>query len=672
MLQGQYEPSLVLVSMLVAVLASYTALALAGRVADAQAPARAWWMAGGAFAMGTGIWAMHFVGMLAFRLPIPLGYDFGITLLSWLLPVVASAGALWLFSLPTVTPAILAGSAVLLGLGINAMHYLGMAALRMTPGIHWDGRLVALSIAIAIVAAGASLWIARRLRRPGPRVLHYRAVAAVAMGAAIVGMHYTGMAAAHFPQGSICGAAAGSSFSPTQLALLVITGTVSLLAIALLTAVFDARLEARSQLLAATRRAADERRRLLKLERSARAEAERLSDVKDQFLATLSHELRTPLNAILGWVQILRRKGDPASVERGLEIIERNARLQASLIEDLLDVSRIVSGNVRLEKQAVRIGAVLDAALEAVRPTALAKCIEMHAHLDTEADEVWGDPARLQQVVWNLLTNALKFTSEGGMVRVRVAREGESVVATISDNGAGIDAAFLPHVFERFRQADGSTTRRHGGLGLGLSIVRQLVELHGGTVAAHSDGPGCGATFVLSLPVAMALHGQEARPQGAAELRVTPRAEASAGLCGVRVLVVDDDADARQVLEHILRDGGAKVLAAAGAEDALRALVEERPDVLVSDIGMPDVDGYELVRRVRELGDPALARLPALALSAFTRERDETRAREAGFDGYVPKPLEAEILVREIARLAQGRIAGERQTGVVPSRDPTT
>jgi signal transduction histidine kinase/ActR/RegA family two-component response regulator len=660
MLQGQYEPSLVVVSMLVAVLASYTALALAGRLSDAQPSVRAWWMGGGAFAMGTGIWAMHFIGMLAFRLPIPLGYDFGITLLSWLLPVVASAGALWLFSLPTVTPAILAGSAVLLGLGINAMHYLGMAALRMSPHIAWDWLLVALSIAIAIGAAGASLWIARRLRRPGPRVLQYRAGAAVAMGAAIVGMHYTGMAAAGFPAGSICGAAAGSSFTPTQLALLVITGTVSVLGIALLTAVFDGRLEARSQLLAASQRAADERRRLLDLERSARAEAERLSDVKDQFLATLSHELRTPLNAILGWVQILRRKSDAESVERGLETIERNARLQATLIEDLLDMSRIVSGNVRVEKQPVRIVAVLDAALEAVRPTALAKRIEMHAHVETEADEVCGDPARLQQVIWNLLTNALKFTPEGGTVHVRVRREGGNVVTAVSDNGGGIDPAFLPHVFERFRQADGSTTRRHAGLGLGLSIVRQLVELHGGTVSAESDGPGLGATFTVTLPAAVPANGQ-APEYGAAHGTGSARAAAAPGLAGVRVLVVEDDSDARLVVQHILRDAGAEVALASSADEALLALVTGRPDVLVSDIGMPDVDGYELMRRVRGLADPALAGLPALALSAFTRERDEVRAREAGFDSYVPKPMEAEGLVREIARLVEARSGGSQE-----------
>jgi CheY-like chemotaxis protein len=269
--------------------------------------------------------------------------------------------------------------------------------------------------------------------------------------------------------------------------------------------------------------------------------------------------------------------------------------------------------------------------------------------------------------VWNLLTNALKFTPEGGAVRVRVAREGENVVVTVADNGGGIDAEFLPHVFERFRQADGSTTRRHGGLGLGLSIVRQLVELHGGTVMADSKGLGCGATFTVSLPAAGGLHAQDAPSQGGDHAPRKPRADGAPRLPGVRVLVVDDDADTRLVLEHILRDAGAQVSLAASADEAMHALATQRPDVLVSDIGMPDVDGYELMRRVRALPDASCARLPALALSAFTRERDETRAREAGFDTYVPKPLEAELLVREIARLTQS----SKQAGSLGPLEPS-
>jgi signal transduction histidine kinase/CheY-like chemotaxis protein len=648
MMQGEYQLSLVVVSVLVAVLASYTALALAARVWHAEPALARWWIAGGAFAMGTGIWSMHFIGMLAFRLPIPLGYDLGITMLSWLLPIAVSAGALWLVTQRQVSRKLIVGSAVLMGLGINAMHYLGMAALRMQPGIRWDATLVAASIAIAIGASAAGLAMALKLRGGQGQVVRYRLVAAALMGAAIAGMHYTGMAAAEFPADSVCGAASGS-FTATELALLVIMGTLGVLGMVLLTAVFDARLAARSQLLLASQQSAAERHRLLDVERNARAEAERLSELKDQFLATLSHELRTPLNAILGWVQILHRKSDPASVAKGLETIERNARLQARLIEDLLDVSRIVSGNVRLERQLVDMAKIVASAIDTLRPTAMARCIALQACLAADSVLVWGDSVRLQQIVWNLLANAIKFTQESGEVRLGLCRDGEHVVCTVSDNGPGIGAAFLPHVFERFRQADGSTTRRHGGLGLGLAIVRQLVELHGGAVTAHSDGVGRGASFRVCLPAA-AVPADEAlaQPLPADQALADRRAQ----LVGLKVLVVDDDADTRHLVKDLLSEYGAEVALAASADEALHALRAERPDVLVSDIGMPDVDGFELVQRVRSLPDPQLATVPALALSAFARERDALRARQVGFDGFVPKPLDALALLREIARLA--------------------
>jgi NO-binding membrane sensor protein with MHYT domain len=343
MLQGRYELPLVLVSVLVAVFASYTALSLAGRVAHSRGRAAHWWIAGGALAMGTGIWSMHFIGMLAFRLPIPLGYDLGITLLSWAVPIAASALALAQIARKRVTPTQLAYSAVLIGIGINAMHYIGMAAMRMQPGIVWNPWLVALSMAIAVGASGASFWVAARLRSHTRGGWLLRGGAALCMGLAIVGMHYTGMAAAGFPAGSVC-LSADSAFSLTELAVLVIVATVGILAIALITSVYDQRLAARTQVLTLSMRTATERQELLERERAARAEAERLGALKDQFLATLSHELRTPLNAILGWVQLLHHRKDEATLQRGLQTIERNARLQAKLIEDLLDISRIVAG----------------------------------------------------------------------------------------------------------------------------------------------------------------------------------------------------------------------------------------------------------------------------------------------------------------------------------------
>jgi signal transduction histidine kinase/ActR/RegA family two-component response regulator len=652
MLPGYYEAPLVIVSVLVAVLASYTALTLAGRVSHAATRSgRAWWIAGGAFAMGTGIWAMHFIGMLAFRLPIPLGYDLGITMLSWLLPVSVSVLALWQLSRDSVSLRQLAASALMIGLGINAMHYVGMAAMRMQPGIVYQPWLVAASIAIAVTAAAASLWIAFKLRNNGPRVWQSRAAAAVVMGAAIVGMHYTGMAAAHFPVGSIC-LAATAGFTLSELAVMVIIATVSILSIALLTAVYDARLEARSEMVAASERNAQERQLLLERERTARAEAERLSALKDQFLATLSHELRTPLNAVLGWTQLLRLKRDPEALESGLQVIERNARLQAQLIEDLLDMSRIVSGKVRLELEEVDVAEVVQAAIDAARPAAIAKAIELAADVPVGIARVSADPARLQQVLWNLLANAVKFTPDGGRVAVTLRVESGSARVTVQDSGIGIDAGFLPHVFDPFRQADASTTRRHGGLGIGLAIARQLVELHEGSVQVASDGPGRGSRFDVQLPLVRDTPSVQ-RPERSTE---EPRSYAPFRdnlLAGVDLLVVDDEADTRDVLHELFTSAGARVTLAESAVDALRLLQEERPGVLVSDIGMPGMDGFELVRRVRQLADPRLSRVPALALTAFTRQEDQRRALDAGFDAFLPKPLDVAILLEAVEGLAR-------------------
>ncbi|WP_427914608.1 MHYT domain-containing protein [Ramlibacter sp. MMS24-I3-19] len=649
MLEGNYDVPLVLISVLVAVLASYAALALAERVHHVAQGAVRSWVTGGGFAMGSGIWAMHFVGMLAFRLPVPLGYDPQLTLVSWLLPVVASSAALWQVSLPQVTRRHLAISAVLLALGISAMHFVGMAALRMQPAIVWTPWLVVMSVLLALGAAAASLWIAFRLRDSGEQAWRTRTVAALVMGLAIAGMHYTGMAAANFPAGSRS-LAVSSVFALTGLALLVIVGTVAVLAIALIMAVFDARLEMRNDILAATVRASDERQALLTRERLARAEVERLSDLKDQFLATLSHELRTPLHAILGWVQLLHLKKDEASLQKGLQTIERNARLQAQLIDDLLDMSRIVAGKVRIEPSWVDFGQVVEAAVEATRPAAFARGIALDVRVAPGTVRVWGDPSRLQQIMWNLLTNAIKFTPEGGQVGVEVETRAGQVLARITDTGSGISPEFLPHVFDRFRQADASTTRRHGGLGLGLAIVRQLVELHGGTVKAESAGEGRGATFTITLPLPQAPTSTD-RPEGTdtGPDSIHPVCPVLPDLQGVDVLVVDDEADARQLLTTILQECGAHVRSAEGADDALRQVRATVPDVLVSDIGMPDVDGFELIRRLRASTDRRLTSLPAIALTAFTRAEDRRRALEVGFDRYLRKPVDAGELASMVA-----------------------
>ncbi len=401
-------------------------------------------------------------------------------------------------------------------------------------------------------------------------------------------------------------------------------------------------------------KSAEERQHLLESERAARATAERMSEMKDEFLATLSHELRTPLNAILGWAQILRRGvKSVADLHKGLDTIERNARVQTQLIEDLLDMSRITSGKVRLDAQPLEPVSFIEAALETVRPAAEAKGIRLEKVLDPHAGPVFGDPGRLQQVIWNLLSNAIKFTPRHGKVQVMLERVNSHVEISVADTGAGIKPEFLTHVFERFRQADASTTRRYGGLGLGLSIVKQLVELHGGTVRASSPGEGGGATFTVYLPLT-AVHRdahREARLHPATPSTSSPEFK-TLDLSGIKVLVVDDEADACDMIKRVLNDCEAQVFTAGTAAEALELVERARPDVLVSDIGMPDVDGFELLRRVRALGDAKGGKLPAVALTAFARSEDRTRALRAGFLAHISKPVEASELVATVGSVA--------------------
>ena len=406
------------------------------------------------------------------------------------------------------------------------------------------------------------------------------------------------------------------------------------------------------------KQAAQERERLLESEREARTEAERVSHMKDEFLATLSHELRTPLNAILGWSQVLlSKKASEEDSQRGLEAIARNARAQTQLIEDLLDMSRIVSGKVRLDVQRVDLAVAVDAAVDSVRPSVAAKGISLRTVVDPRAGPVSGDPNRLQQIVWNLLSNAVKFTPKGGKVDVIIERINSHIEITVRDSGVGIDPQFLPHVFDRFRQADSSTTRVHSGLGLGLSIVKQLVELHGGTVRATSAGEGTGATFVVALPLA---------PVRVDERRVHPTAMTLAGfdsedipLEGVSILVIDDEADARELIKHVLVQCRADVFTASTADDGLRLLAARGADVVISDIGMPVKDGYQFIRELRALPASQGGTVPAVALTAFARSEDRTRAMVAGYQVHISKPIEPQELVATIASLA-GR-TGQRK-----------
>jgi CheY-like chemotaxis protein/two-component sensor histidine kinase len=381
---------------------------------------------------------------------------------------------------------------------------------------------------------------------------------------------------------------------------------------------------------------------------------------KDRFLATVSHELRTPLHAIVGWTNVLRtRKSDEPTFARALETIERNAKMQARLIEDLLDVSRMVTGKFTLDIQPVDLASIIEAALDVVRPAAEARSLRLESRLDASVGRVAGDPARLQQVVWNLLVNAVKFTATGGRVEVRLRALGPDVQITVSDTGQGISPDFLPYVFERLRQADLTSTRAQTGLGLGLAIVRHLVELHGGTVRADSPGEGQGATFTVTLPLAPDLG-----TGGELELTEADRREAATGgaaeagqrsLDGVRVLVVDDERDARDFLTLVLQRAGASVIAAGSAAEALRVLESGKVDVLVADIAMPGEDGYALIRKVRALSREQRRRIPAAAVTAYAGVADRARALSAGFDRHVTKPIAPDDLVALVAGLA-GRI----------------
>lgn len=399
-----------------------------------------------------------------------------------------------------------------------------------------------------------------------------------------------------------------------------------------------------------------EREQLLTRSQEARADAEAANRLKDDFLSVLSHEIRTPLNAMLGWSSLLRsRKFDEATTNRALETIERNARTQSQLIEDLLDVSRIIRGNLSLDVRPIELCSVIEAAIETVRPAIEAKAIRLHTALDPLASRILGDYNRLQQVVWNLLSNAVKFTPNGGQIEVCLEHVEFYAQIRVSDTGCGLGAEFLPYVFDRFRQADSATTRTQGGLGLGLAIVRHLVELHGGTVHAESLGKGKGATFIVNLPLNGVEHPNDSLVSDAEQESTTVEGEvrfdSTRLLDGLQVLVVDDEADARELIATILEEYGAEVMAVASAKEAL-SVFELQPDILLSDIGMPGEDGYMLIRQVRALEAKRGGQIPAIALTAYSREQDRTKALLAGFQQHVSKPVSPDELAAVVASLA--------------------
>jgi PAS domain S-box-containing protein len=441
------------------------------------------------------------------------------------------------------------------------------------------------------------------------------------------------------------------------LAVPVVTGSGALLGTILLGHSLPARFNERHEsvvlAVAAQGAVSLDKASLYRAAQEARHAAELANRTKDEFLATLSHELRTPLTAILGWCQLLTRgKRSEAEIARGLERIESSAQAQTRLISDLLDVSRIVSGKLRLEVQPLDLEPVIEAAIEAIRPAAEAKSIHVRSHVDPDAVVVAGDSNRLQQVFWNLLSNAVKFTPKGGAIEVSLESRGAQAVICVRDDGCGIRPQDLACIFDRFRQVDSSTTRRSGGLGLGLAIVRHLVELHGGTVRAESAGENLGAGFFVTLPMLATRAPADPRPIDGDD-HAAPRVEIGQPLAGLRVLVVDDDLETRELIKTILEEGGADVCAVPSVNKAVEALDRHGPDVLVSDIAMPERDGYELIRYVRSRAEAAGGKVPALALTAFARTEDRSRALMAGFQMHAAKPVEPAELVAMVASLAR-------------------
>lgn len=402
-----------------------------------------------------------------------------------------------------------------------------------------------------------------------------------------------------------------------------------------------------------------ERLQLLDSEREARSQAERANRMKDEFLATLSHELRTPLNAVLGWASIIRHgniQGD--ELKQGLETIERNARSQAQIIDDLLDMSRIVSGKVRLDVQQIDLSTVLTDSLDTVRAAAQAKGVGLMATGPADPGSISGDPNRLRQIFWNLLTNAIKFTPKEGMIEVRLEHLHSHLAVSVSDTGEGIAPEFLPYIFDRFQQADASTTRRHGGLGLGLAIVKQLVELHGGTVSVKSPGLGLGTTFLVRLPLSM-------KPAEPDRDRLHPSIGARGALQlpeislrDIHVLVVDDEADVRALLRRLIEMAGGTVSTAASAAEAMESIAHSLPHVLICDIGMPNEDGYSLIRRLRARPEFSPSALPAISLTAYARSEDRTKAIRSGFQNHLAKPVDPGELLAVVSSLAGRRESG--------------
>ena len=603
-----YHHWLVLVSLLVAILASYTAITLALRIRVATRQLAPAWLIGGGFAMGIGIWAMHFVGMLALTLPIEIAYDVGTTLLSMAIAIVVSTFALHIASRNQVGRAALVGAGFAMGIGICAMHYVGMAAIEITPPIRYDPLWVAVSFAIAIAASFAALGVAFSSPRPSGWRRYHRALGAMGMGLAIAGMHYAGMAAAQFPATAMSGA---TQVDRGWLAGSVTTITFFVLVTTLLLSLLEARAAARAA----------------KFQESL-AEAAQTSRAKDEFLAMLGHELRNPLASISNAVHLLKRsESNSAQREFAEDVIARQSSHLSRIVEDLLDVGRAIAGKISLQRGAIDVFATVDETLRALSAAGITGGRQVE--LQGAAAWVNADRTRIVQVVSNLVSNAVQHTVVGGRIDVRVGLRADMIVLTVSDDGAGMDAETAERAFELFFQAQQGPERRRGGLGLGLTLARRIVELHEGTIEVASDGPGTGATFTICLPAVAPLVENAARRQ-----------QAAAG-CARLVVIVEDSEDSRFSLQKILEQEGHTVHLAIDGQSGFEVIARMRPDVAVIDIGLPGLDGYGLAAQVRSIG----LRTYLIALTGYGLAEDRRRALAAGFDAHVTKPPQLDRLL---------------------------
>ena len=595
-----YHHWLVLVSILVAILASYTALTLALRIRVATPQGAPAWLIGGGVAMGIGIWSMHFVGMLALTLPIDIAYDLGVTLLSMVIAIVVSTFALHMASRKQVGRAALVGAAFAMGSGICAMHYVGMAAIEISPPIRHDPVWVAISFVIAVAASFAAFGIAfASPRRTGWRRYH-RAFGAVGMGLAIAGMHYAAMVAAQFPAQPVSGAAL---VDKGWLAGAVTTITLFVLLSALLLSLIEARAAARTA----------------KVQASL-AEVAETSRAKDEFLAMLGHELRNPLASISNAVHLLQHGAADDTHRKFAEgVIARQSQHLARIVDDLLDVGRAISGKMLLRRQPLDLHATVAEALRTLEGAGLT----LGRRVELEGASVWidADRTRIEQVVNNLVSNAVRHTETGGRIRLRIDANDDAAKLTVTDDGVGMHADTAAHVFELFFQAQQGPERTRGGLGIGLTLTRRIVELHGGAIEAASDGLGSGATFTVRLPVTVLPASISAPADAAAQ-------------CARRVVIVEDSEDARVSLQRILEREGHIVHTAADGPSGFDAIAQLRPDVALIDIGLPGLDGYRLAEQLRSTG----LRTYLIALTGYGLAEDRDRAHTSGFDAHLTKP----------------------------------